>query len=145
MPVEVVSFFNGYAPPEVPTAKMVQVLNVMFPDEALTILNNDAPIDPVMLQLFTTTEADPLLRKVPVVATAFIDEEFIFIVPVVADIVKSWLAPESVPATSKAAAIVNPPPAAADVPPPTKVAVILEFVISATSVFWSMVTVKLLE
>ncbi len=39
----------------------------------------------------------------------------------------------------------NPPFAAADVPPPTKDAVIAAFVIRATSTFWSIVTVKLLE
>jgi hypothetical protein len=38
----------------------------------------------------------------------------------------------------------NPPPIAADVPPPTNDAVTDPFVISATSTFWSMVTVKLL-
>jgi len=38
----------------------------------------------------------------------------------------------------------KPPPTAALVPPPTNDAVIVAFVISATSTFWSMVTVKLL-
>jgi hypothetical protein len=39
----------------------------------------------------------------------------------------------------------NAPPVAADVPPPTNDAVTDPFVISATSTFWSMVIVKLLE